>query len=604
MSTKKPRVSPAVRDAIQEALAQSLPTAATPIQNSMLGDAMGFNGAGLGYPGNQGVPGTAAVENVGTIFRNLRYYFISNMRQVLSQAYVEIGLVQTIVDVPVDDGFRGGVAITSKQLGEDQVEQLETAIRHNDDLGRFAQGVKWNRLFGGGGVILMTGQDPETPLDVQALHRETLKLRDVDMWELYYDRQNVSDWSPSLEIDNVDDGDDCYNYYGIRLHRSRVILFKGMEAPSFVRPRLRGFGFSVVEALVRSMNQYLKATDLSFEVLDEFKLDVYKFKNLVNTLMSPNGQQKVRERVQLANWNKNYQNAMVMDSEDDFDHKQLSFSGLAETMTGIRMQVASDMRMPITKLFGTSATGFNSGEADLEVYNSMVESQVRVKSEYDILRVVKLRCMQLFGFIPDDIAITFEPLRVLSAEQEENVKTQKFNRMLQARTAGEITTMEFRDGCNRDKLLSIELDTTMDEVNPDDPNIEKVLGEEPDPMEMAAQLAGGATASNDAETGATGGPKEAKPKDPKDLKVKAQNELDRIIHNSTEFERAAFESDGGDSQYTAPGYEIRMKSPMGLASPDLWAKAKTATLKAYGRDRWQFTRWWYLRAGGKFDAIT
>ena len=49
---------------------------------------------------------------------------------------------------------------------------------------------------------------------------------------------------------------------------------KGLTAPSFLRPRLRGWGFSVVEKLVRSINQYIKATDLGFEVLDEFKLDV------------------------------------------------------------------------------------------------------------------------------------------------------------------------------------------------------------------------------------------------------------------------------------------------------------------------------------------
>src|SRR3954471_18346943 len=154
---------------------------------------------------------------------------------------------------------------------------------------------------------------------------------------------------------------------------------KGLTAPSFVRPRLRGWGFSVVETLVRSINQYLKATDLGFEVLDEFKLDVFKIKNLVNTLLSPNGAEKIQKRIQLANWQKNYQNALVMDSEDDFDHKQLSFSGLAEVQDGIGKQVAADLRMPITNLFGQSAAGFNSAEDDIEVYNAMVESQVRNK---------------------------------------------------------------------------------------------------------------------------------------------------------------------------------------------------------------------------------
>jgi hypothetical protein len=234
---------------------------------------------------------------------------------------------------------------------------------------------------------------------------------------------------------------------------------KGITAPSFIRPRLRGWGFSVVEALIRSINQYLKATDLSFEVLDEFKLDIFKVKNLVNTLLSPNGDQEVRKRVALANWQKNYQNAMVMDSEDDYVQKQLSFAGLAEAMGQIRMQVASDMRMPLTKLFGISATGFNSGEDDIEVYNSMVESQVRNKIKYIILRVCEIKCQKLFGFIPDDLSVAFKPLRVLSAEQEETVKTQKFTRLIQAKERGEINTLEFRDACNKGNLFDITLDT-------------------------------------------------------------------------------------------------------------------------------------------------
>jgi hypothetical protein len=249
-----------------------------------------------------------------------------------------------------------------------------------------------------------------------------------------------------------------YNYYGVELHHSRVMLMIGIEAPSFVRPKLRGWGVSVVETLVRSINQYLKATDLSFEVLDEFKLDVYKIKNLANTLLSPGGTEAIQRRVTIANRQKNYQNALTMDSEDDFDHKQLSFSGLAEVMSGIRMQVASDMRMPLTKLFGISAAGFSSGEDDIENYNAMVEGQVREKCKYEVLKMLEYRCQQLFGVIPDDLTVDFKPMRILSSEQEENVKTQKFNRLLAAKTAGEITSEEFRDACNRDALLSIQLE--------------------------------------------------------------------------------------------------------------------------------------------------
>lgn len=249
----------------------------------------------------------------------------------------------------------------------------------------------------------------------------------------------------------------------------------GVTAPSFIRPRLRGWGFSVVEHLVRSINQYLKSNNLAFEVMDEFKVDVYKIKNLTDALLSDEASQKVRKRIQMANWQKNYQHALVMDGEDDYIQKQPSFAGLADVMKEIRMQIASDMRIPLTKLFGISAAGFSSGEDDIENYNAMIESEVRNKSKYDILRIIEIKCQKLFGYIPTDLSIEFKSLRILSSVEEEQVKTSKFTRIMQARQAGEITTYEFRDACNRDKLLGIQLDTTQDQVNPEDPQIQTVL---------------------------------------------------------------------------------------------------------------------------------
>lgn len=434
-----------------------LPTLCEPVQNSVTNGlaqaVLGFNPAGLGTPLNQ----------TDTLFKNNRWYLVSNMRQLLSEIYVEHGLIQTVVDVPVDDGLRGGVLIKSKQLEPTQVEELVTEIEEQDDLTVVGYSLKWNRLFGGAGIIVLTDQDPKSELDIERIEEGSpLEFRAVDMWELFWSQQNTSDYSQA--IDSQDFEVEYYDYYGEKIHKSRVLRLKGLVAPSFIRPRLRGWGFSVVEALVNSINQYLKTNNLVFEVLDEFKIDIYKIKNLANTLLSANGSQKIQERVQLANQQKNFQNAVTMDAEDDFLTKELTFTGIAETMQGIRMQIASDLRMPLTKVFGISAAGFSSGEDDIENYNAMVESQVRQKSKHHILKIIKIRCQKMFGYIPDDLSIEFKPLRILSAEQEETVKTQKFSRLLQACQAGLMQVEEFKDACNKDNLLGVQVDTAIDRI--------------------------------------------------------------------------------------------------------------------------------------------
>ena len=455
----------------------------------------GFGGGGFSQWGQiapGGTPnGAGSIEQLSdttTIFNNLRWYFISNFRQVLSEVYVEIGLVQTIVDVPVDDAFRGGIEIKTKQLDENQIEDLQNSMEQDNDLGTAGRAAKWSRLFGGAGIlILVDDQDPEEPLDLDAIGPDTeVTFRAVDMWELFWDKQNTEGYDAEIQTEEFE----FYDYYASKVHKSRVMKIKGLEAPSFLRPRLRGWGFSVVEALVRSINQYLKASDLTFEVLDEFKIDVYKIKNLVNTLLAPNGTQQVQQRIAMANWQKNYQNAVVMDSEDDWDHKQLSFSGLGEVQTGIRKQVAADMRFPITKLFGSSeSTGMgNDDQNDMENYNSMVESSVRTPLKFHILRLIQIKCQKLFGFIPDDLRINYKPMRVLTAEQEENIKEKKFNRLQTAKAAGELTTQEYRDAANKGNLFDIHLNTAVDQVED---------GAEPD--EQLEMVLSGETATDSAE---------------------------------------------------------------------------------------------------------
>lgn len=575
------------------------------IQNN-LGNALGYPGSnslvnfGQGYGG--GNPYAPQISQVNTIFENLRWYLVSNFRQPLSEAYVELGLIQTIVDVPVDDALRGGIEIKSKQLSADQLQELQISVDRDDDLNTIGQACKWTRLFGGAGVlIIVDNQDYEAPLDINSITKDTVvEFRAVDMWELFWNQQNTDGYDPELQTEEFE----FYNYYSHKIHKSRVMRMKGLIAPSFIRPRLRGWGFSVVEILIRSINQYLKATDLSFAVLDEFKVDIYKIKNLVNTLMAPDGGAKIASRIQMANWQKNYQNALVMDSEDDWDHKQLSFAGLAETMQGIRMQVAADMRFPITKLFGTSASAGlgNTDQNDLENYNAMVESQVRNKIKYDCLRLLEIKSQQLFGFVPDDLEIEFEPLRVLSAIDEETVKTSKFTRLMQASQLGKISDDQFIDACNKDNLLGIQLDPAPGLFNPVDGEVgDEVKEGDQNPDKPKDSEDPGAN-REDRRTLHTF--ERMKPMYNEAPKAESQakdhgiplNDPSNLESYDYQFDLMAYEADGADDWVSVQDM-ARYNEPL---EQKLWKQAEELSLKYLRVNNLKYQIWAYRKLSGTF----
>lgn len=548
-----------------------------------------IGGVPFGFQGTGVSP--EQVENFGTTIRNLRWALISNLRQVLSQAFVEIGLVQKICILPVQDGLRGGITIKTQQLDEKEVKKLQTQMDRDDDFGTAGWAAVWERLYGGGGIlIIVDDQDPESEFDIEALSEGTkVEFRDADMWELFSNIQNMNEYDTETQLYDFD----YYQYYSETVHRSRVMPLKGVKAPSFVRPRLRGWGVSVVEILVRSLNQYLKATDLGFEVLDEFKLDIFKIKNLVDVMLSPDGMQKVQMMIGQLNRQKNYQNAMVIDAEDDFDHKQLSFAGLAEVMEGIRMQVAADMGIPIIKLFGQSVSkGLgNSAQDEMENYNSMVEAEVRKKLKWHMLRMAEIRAKVMYGFVPDDMEIEFQPLRELSAKDQEEVKKAKFDRLATSKAANEITTEEFRDACNKGKLFDIVLDTSDAALA----SLEE---------EMQADLEAEASLDDKNDDGKEGGTNKADSKktmnavSPFTTAQRMGRLRSSLLANSPAFDRASYGADGGD-EWIGDDHRELFENP-GSVDEGLWSKAKDASEKAFGKENWKFVTWWYKKQGGKF----
>lgn len=387
------------------------------------------------------------------LINSTKHSLITLNWQELTYAYVNFGLVQRFIDQPILDALRGGINIISQELG-DKVKEIDIYMKDKGIYDAFIDACKWKRLYGGGGLIINTSGKPDQPLDIDKIPRGAeLELYDADLWELNYqfDANSINEFQNQNDTGTVK-----YCYYGNNLNDQRVIRLTGKRAPALVRRQLRGWGMSELERLLMSINQYMKNQQCIFEGLDEFKLDVYKFTGF-NEALATAKEDEIAKKVREVNDNKNFQNAVVLDKEDDYVTKQITFSGLAEMVREIRIGVACDLNMPVTKLFGISSAGFNSGDDDIENYNAMIESEIRQPLRTPLLKVIKLICKILFGFVPEDIDFEYKPLRILSGEQEEKVKSRKLERILNSLARGVI---DVNDACkiiNNGNVLDIQI---------------------------------------------------------------------------------------------------------------------------------------------------
>lgn len=427
-----------------------------------------FGGATAGYNQDTSTyPNTLANANA--------YVPISLQRILLNYTYMTQGLIRTLVDQPVEDAFRGGLKFKSSELDEDDVAKLNRQFKrkraistekstaltrvnvsagynlNNSDQEAVKAVAKWARLFGGAGLIVNTDQNFTKELNVEAIKEDSpLEFIPADRWELVLQQVNIFDQLAPTP----------FSYYGLPLHRSRVAIMLWGEAPSYIRLRLQGWGMSILEESIRAVNAYLKFEKLLFELLDEAKIDVYKIKGFNTALASPASQQRIQQRVLLGNQLKNFQSAITMDMEDDYNQKQLSFTGIAEIYEQLRTNLCAYLKFPKNKLFGESAGGFSSGKDSLDNYNSTVGG-VREQVEPIALGVGELRCQQLFGFVPEDLECEWCPLDVLDGVEQESVKTTKQTRIVEQFQMGLISGEEACESLQKEGLLLVECEVLL-----------------------------------------------------------------------------------------------------------------------------------------------
>ena len=419
------------------------------VLNNDLNDLVG--GLGSGNPTQSEV-----IAQPWTFIQGAAYTPFTLNRIALSYGYMSYGLIQTAIDAPVDDAFRGGIEIECDELDPEQLTQLHRKMRTCRDIEQIKATCKWARLYGGAGLIVASEQDFTKPLMVDQFSEESkLAFIPADRWELILSQVTLS----GLQFGNPDLDDvpeeKPFNYYGKALHPSRVVKMLGREAPSYIRQRLQGWGMSELERCMREMNAYIKFQNMVYELIDEAKIDVYKIQQFNETLASAQGTQLIQMRIQLSNLLKNYKNALVMDSNDDYAQKQIAFGGLADILMECRVNLCAAFKIPYNKLFGDSASGFSSGEDSMENYNALVEGDVREKALPLVDEVVKLRMQQMFGFIPD-FTTKFHPLRILNASEEEDVANKKQTRALALYDRDLLSGQEVMESLHKDKLLNVE----------------------------------------------------------------------------------------------------------------------------------------------------
>lgn len=302
----------------------------------------------------------------------------------------------------------------------------------------------WGRVFGGGAVIINTPDHagrPDEPLDLSRLRKgDRVDWIVADCWELMGNTPDVQVSSPDTMVNWQAD---CpFDYYGQKIHKSRVLLFRGKDIPSMFRPLGRGWGMSYFEHLARTLTITWKAQNSRAELLDDAKTDIYMLKGLNQQATNPALNEALKNRLRIIQETKNYGSGVALDSEDEFKQKQTSFSGFDKMQEQDRYDCAADARIVMTKLYGMTPGGFSNGDNDRASYEDMVRSEVQNPCIPNLITAYKVLSVITTGELMD-IDADFPPLTKDKQETDIKTKQEIYNLCVKALTYGSITPGQF-----------------------------------------------------------------------------------------------------------------------------------------------------------------
>jgi uncharacterized protein len=327
-------------------------------------------------------------------------------------------LGRKVVDIPVGDMtrewrvFRADDAIVERIEAEEKRLQLRAKV---------ARALRWANLYGGAVLILGDGApDPSQPLDLSAIRAGGLKFvhpmtryqigyRDIDLDPFSGSYGDPKSWDVAGATGTVE------------VHPSRVIKLIGAERPPTIGV-IDPWGDSVYDAIRTAMMNSDTVSAAMASLMTEAKIDIISVPDLQAHLQTPEGEERLMRRFNLASLLKGINGMLLMGGGETYNQKTQAFSGIPEVHARLLQEVSGAADIPLTRLLGQTPGGLQStGENDIRNYYDGISSK-----QEDVLRPILDRIDALLipsalGAAKADLWWEFNELWQLSEKDQSDI---------------------------------------------------------------------------------------------------------------------------------------------------------------------------------------
>lgn len=341
----------------------------------------------------------------------------------LAAIYKSNWLGRKMIDIPAMDAVRKG---RDWQAEQDQIELIEAEEKRLGFWSKLLEVKTKARLWGGAALYIGTGDnDLMQPLDPERLGKggirylTVLARRDVSAGEINQDVLSEFYGRPAY-----------YEVTGastaamVRLHPSRLAVFVGAPHADNLLSQgpNQGWGDSIIEAVYSAMkNADATAANIASLVF-EANVDVFRIPEFMSSLSDPAYSARLIERFMLAATAKGINRALLLDKEEEYERKQVTFATLPEVMQTFLQMAAGASDIPVTRLLGQAPSGLSAtGESDMNNYYDRVSSIQTLEMTPALYRLDECLIRSAIGSRPPEIFYEWSPLKQMTEKEQAEI---------------------------------------------------------------------------------------------------------------------------------------------------------------------------------------
>lgn len=390
-------------------------------------------------------------------------------------------IVETIPNESLRSGFE--INLEDKEVSEKVMSRVED-LRV---VPSFLRAMYFARAYGGGAIwpVINDGEkDLSKPLNLDRIPRIEHLLVFEGPRELTPVSYYTGIDSPKLGRPEIytlsprSSGGGGVTTTGQAIHESRLIVFDGIRVGRGQTGRQNGWGDSVFSRVYEVLRDYGIAWSSAAVLLHEFSQASFKIKGLAN-LLAKDRDQAIVKRIQAVELARSTINAVLMDSEEEYERKQTPVAGLKELLDGFGQRVSAAANMPTTLLMSVSPGGLNAtGESDIRFFYDRVDVDrtlfVKPLLEQMIQVILRSKEGPTGGVEPEVWSVSFNPLwqesdQDQAATRKTIAETDNIYVQMQAVTPEEIAVSRFGgDTYSAETVLMDEEDQAPDEETSDE----------------------------------------------------------------------------------------------------------------------------------------